>query len=54
MRPHNQEIAFAMVATLLVIFGDFLQRQSSMAYLSAVFFGFLIIGVLAERFQKTK
>lgn len=26
MRPHNKEIALAMIATLLVIFGDFINK----------------------------
>ena len=97
MRPHNKEIALAMIATLLVIFGDvingalrrlvrkqpillrvsafialcafgygtlsvwltpilsdFLQRQSSQAYVATVVLSFLIVGILAERFQKSK
>lgn len=97
MRPHNKEIALAMVATLLVIFGDFingmlrrlvskqpiwlrvsafialcafgygalsvwltpilsnfLQHQSSLAYVLTVICSFLVVGVLAERFQKSK
>jgi lysylphosphatidylglycerol synthetase-like protein (DUF2156 family) len=97
MRPHNKEIALAMVATLLVIFGDvingtlrrlvskqplwlrilafialcafgygtlsvwltpilsdFLHSQSSIAYVATVVFSFLIVGILAERFQKSK
>ncbi len=97
MRPHNAEIALAMVATLLVIFGDLingllrrlvrkqpvwlritafiglctfgygaisvfltpvlsnlLQHQSSLVYVLTVVLSFLIVGILAERFQKTK
>lgn len=97
MRPHNKEIALAMVATLLVIFGDlinsmlrrlvskqpiwlrvsafialcafgygtisvwltpvlagFLQSQNSVAYVTTVVLSFLIVGILAERFQKSK
>ncbi|NRA23019.1 MAG: DUF3392 family protein [Oleispira sp.] len=97
MRPHNTEIALAMVATLLVIFGDlingllrrlvrqqpawlriaafiglctfgygaisvfltpvlsnFLHSQSSLAYVLTVVMSFLIVGILAERFQKSK
>ena len=97
MRPHNKEIALAMVATLLVIFGDvinrtlrrlvskqpiwfrvsafialcafgygalsvwltpllsrFLMAQSSVVYVTTVITSFLIVGILAERFQKTK
>ena len=97
MRPHNKEIALAMVATLLVIFGDvinrtlrrlvskqpiwfrvsafialcafgygalsvwltpllsrFLLAQSSVVYVTTVITSFLIVGILAERFQKTK
>jgi lysylphosphatidylglycerol synthetase-like protein (DUF2156 family) len=96
MRPHNSEIALAMVATLLVIFGDhinrglkylvrkqltwlrviafiglcsvgygalsiwltpilssFLQNQSAVAYVVAVMGSFLVLGILAERFQKS-
>jgi hypothetical protein len=97
MRPHNKEIALAMVATLLVIFGDFingtlrrlvskqplwlrisafialcafgygtlsiwltpilsdfLHTQSSVSYVATVVLSFLIVGILAERFQKSK
>lgn len=97
MRPHNREIALAMVATLLVIFGDlingmlrrfvrkqpawlrvlafialcafgygalsvwltpllsnFLAAQGSTAYVAMVVISFLIVGILAERFQKSK
>ena len=97
MRPHNREIALAMVATLLVIFGDlingtlrrlvskqpiwfrvsafialcafgygalsvwltpmlsnFLLSQGSTAYVAIVVLSFLIVGILAERFQKSK
>lgn len=97
MRPHNKEIALAMVATLLVIFGDvingalrrlvksqpiwfrvsafialcafgygalsvwltpllsrFLLSQSSLAYVSTITISFLVVGILAERFQKSK
>jgi len=97
MRPHNKEIALAMVATLLVIFGDvingalrrlvrkqaiwlrigafialcafgygalsvwltpllasFLLNLSSFVYVMTVVFSFLCVGILAERFQKSK
>lgn len=97
MRPHNKEIALAMVATLLVIFGDvingtlrrlvksqpiwfrvsafialcafgygalsvwltpilsrFLLSQSAVAYVAIVVMSFLVVGVLAERFQKSR
>jgi hypothetical protein len=97
MRPHNSEIALAMVATLLVIFGDhinrglkhlvrkqpiwlrviafiglcsvgygalsiwltpilsnFLQHQSSVVYVVTVIGSFLAVGILAERFQKSR
>lgn len=97
MRPHNTEIALAMVATLLVIFSDhinrglklvvrgqpfwlrviafialcsvgygsltiwltpilanFLQQQSSFVYVLTVISCFLVVGILAERFQRSK
>jgi hypothetical protein len=97
MRPHNSEIALAMVATLLVIFGDhinsglkklvrkqpiwlrviafiglcsvgygalsiwltsilssFLQHQNSVVYVVTVIGSFLTVGVMAERFQKSR
>ncbi len=97
MRPYNSEIALAMVATLLVIFGDhinrglkhlvrkqpiwlrvgafiglcsmgygalsiwltpilsnFLQQQGSLAYVVTVVGSFLTVGILAERFQKSR
>ena len=97
MRPHSSEIALAMVATLLGIFGDhfnralkllvrkqpiwlrvsafiglcsvgygvlsvwltpilsnFLQNQGSVVYVVTVIGSFLTVGILAERFQKSR
>lgn len=97
LRPHNQEIAMAIIATLLVIFGgainnllrrlirkqpiwlrisafiglcafgygalavwltpllaSFLLQQSAVVYVTSVIVSFILIGVLAENFQKTR
>jgi len=97
MRPHNKEIALAMIATLLVIFGDvinrtlrhivrkqpvwlrigafialcafgygalsvwltpilasFLLSQSATVYVATIVLSFLCVGIMAERFQKSK
>jgi hypothetical protein len=97
MRPYNREIAVAMIATLLVIFGGsinnalrrvvrkqtiwiriaafiglctfgygaltvwltpivagYLINQGSVMYVASILLGFILIGVLAENFQKSK
>lgn len=96
MRPHNKEIALAMVATLLVIFGDtindvvrmlvkghhillrigvfvalctfgygalsvwltpvldqFLLTLAPTAYIAVIVGGFFMVGLLAERYNKS-
>ena len=97
MRPHNREIAVAMIATLLVIFGGvinsalrqlvrkqpiwlragafislcafgygtftvwltpivagILLNQSPGMYVSSIVLSFIVVGVLAENFQRSK
>lgn len=96
LRPHNKEIALAMVATLLVIFGDtindlvrmlvkkqhilfrlgvfialctfgygalsvwltpmlakFLAGLSAVSYVLVIAGGFIAVGILAERYNKS-